>query len=257
MQFVYKTDLELANELIFGTVSQTIEPCSRPRSDEELVIASKNGESCALGELLVRHQKMMFCVARRYTESTDEAHDLVQETMLRATRYFGQFRGESRFTTWLNSIVIHTAISDIRRERHIRWVNLDEQEEEETRFCLRSLQDARRNPEEDYSHRETRHLLQREAMKLPPQYRFILTACDLDGYSIKDVAQALGLHLGAAKSRLRRARWCLSAAMEKSGATRPRVRTDRQAAGAKRGVHLAGERMRASLATSPSAKRSE
>jgi RNA polymerase sigma-70 factor (ECF subfamily) len=227
MQLVCKPEPELASEMSPGALLQDIEVGGLQRSDEELVIAAQNGDSCALGELLGRHQKLLYCVARRYTANAEEAHDLVQETMFRAIRNIGRFRGESRFVTWLNSIVINQAISNKRREKHIRWIALDEHEGEEVRSCTRSLQDVRRNPEEDYSHRELRGLLRREALKLPPKYRFILMACDLDDCSIKEVAHSLGMHLGSAKSRLHRARWSLSARMKKSGSVGANIRKRR------------------------------
>lgn len=227
MQLTCKTEPELASNRSPGALLQDIEAGGLQRSDEELVIAAQSGDSCALGELLGRHQKLLYCVARRYTANAEEAHDLVQETMLRAIRNIGRFRAESRFVTWLNSIVINTAISNKRREKHIRWIALDEQEGEETPFCMRSLRDVRRNPEEDYSHRELRGLLRREALKLHPKYRYILKACDLEDYSIKEVAHSLGMHLGSAKSRLHRARWSLSVAMKKSGAAGTNIRTGR------------------------------
>lgn len=227
MRLECKPGQALASEYSPETLLQAIDGGDQQRSDEELVIAAQNGESCALGELFGRHQKMLYCFARRYTASADEAHDLVQETMLRAIRNIGRFRGESRVVTWLNSIVINTALSNKRREKHIRWIALDEQEGEETRFCMRSLRDVRRNPEEDYSHREIRGLLRRETLKLHPKYRFILKACDLDDCSLEQVAQSLGMRLGAAKSRLHRARWSLSAAMKKSGAVSTNIRRGR------------------------------
>ena len=218
MQLTCKPELAFAGELSAGALLQATKGCGRQRSDEELVIAAQNGESCALGELFGRHQKMLYCFARRYTANADEAHDLVQETMLRAWRNIGRFRGESRFLTWLNSIVINTALSNKRKEKHIHWICLDEQEGEDARFCMRSLRDVRRNPEEEYSHRELRGLLRREALKLHPKYRSILKACDFDDCSLKEVARAQGIQLGAAKSRLFRARWSLSAALKRSGA---------------------------------------
>jgi len=220
-------DPALAGELSPGTLLQVIEGGGRQGSDEELVIAAQNGESCVLGELLGRHQKMLYCVARRYTANAEEAHDLVQETMLRAIRNIGRFRKESRFASWLTAIVINAALSNRRREKHIRWINLDEQEGEETRFSMESLRDARRNPEEDYSHRELHGLLRREALKLRPKYRFILKACDLDECSIDEVARSLGMRIGAAKSRLHRARVSLSAGMKRSRAVGANVRTGR------------------------------
>jgi RNA polymerase sigma-70 factor (ECF subfamily) len=168
---------------------------------------------------------MLYCMARRYTANADEAHDLVQEAMLRAIGNIGRFRRESRFVTWLNSIVINAALSNKRREKRISWINLDEQEGEETRFCMRIIRDVRRNPEEEYSHRELRGLLRSRVMKQRPKDRFILKACDLDDCSLEQVAQSLGIHLGAAKSRLHRARRSLSTAMKKSGAAGINIRT--------------------------------
>jgi RNA polymerase sigma-70 factor (ECF subfamily) len=225
MQLACEPVLALSSEVNPETLLEPIEGGGRQRSDEELVIAAQNGDRCALGELLGRHLNMLHCFARRYTANADDAHDLVQETMLRVIRNIGSFRGESRFVTWLCSIVVNKALSDKRREKHIRWICLDEQGEEEARFCLRSLQDVRRNPEEDYSHREIHHLLRHEALKLPPRDRFIWRACDLDDCSIKKVAGALGMNPGAAKSRLGRARVRLSAAMKKTGAVGTSIRT--------------------------------
>jgi len=230
MQLECKPELALASELIPGDLFQATNGGGQQRSDEELVIAAQRGESCALGELLGRHQKLLFCVARRYTANKEETRDLVQETMLRAIRNIGRFRGECQFVSWLHSIVINTALSSKRREKLIRWIALDEQEEEGTRFCMRSLRDARRNPEEEFSHRELRGLLRSEVLKLPPKYRFILKACDFDECSVEEVARLHGIHAGAAKSRLHRARWKLSTAMKKSGAASTNSGTARHGA---------------------------
>jgi RNA polymerase sigma-70 factor (ECF subfamily) len=227
MRLTCTPEPEFASEMSPGALLQDMEVGGRQRSDEEHVIATQSGESCALGELLGRHQAVLYCVARRYTANADQAHDLVQETMLRAVRNIGRFRRESRFVCWLNSIVINAALSDKRRERRVTWIRLDEQEEVETRFCMKSLSDVRRNPEEECSHSELHSLLRREALKLPPKYRFILMACDFDECSIEEVARLQGMHLGAAKSRLHRARWSLSAAMKKSGAAGKHIRAER------------------------------
>jgi RNA polymerase sigma-70 factor (ECF subfamily) len=228
MQLACKPEPELASEMSPRPLLRAKEGDGRQRSDEELVIAAQNGDSCALGELFGRHQEMLYSFARRYCANADEAHDLVQETMLRAIRNIGRFRRESRFVTWLGSIVINTAISNKRREKHIRWIALDEQEGEENRFCMRNLLDVRRNPEEEYSHRELRGLLRSRVMKQRPKDRFILKACDLDECSIEEFARLQGMHLDAAKSRLHRARRSLSTAMKKSGAVGINIRTGQQ-----------------------------
>lgn len=176
------------------------------RSDEELVIAAQGGESRALDELFSRHRSMLYCFASRIAATPDEADEAVQETMLRAFKNIGRFRGQSRFATWLVAIVVNAAISIRRKEKGIHWVYLDEPYGADARSCTRNLRDLRPNPEDQYSRRELRDLLLREVGKMHPKYRFILQACDLYEGSIEQAAQTLGITLGAAKSRLYRAR---------------------------------------------------
>jgi RNA polymerase sigma-70 factor (ECF subfamily) len=214
MQMVCKKDHESETEDKTECVPCAAVGAGQQRSDKELVIAAQNGELFALEELFSRHQKRVYYHARRYTANADEAHDLVQETLLRAFRNIGRFRWEARFSTWLNTIAFNTALSIKRREKHCHWVVLDELEGNENRFCITSLREVRWNPEEEYSQRERHSLLRSGVMKLRPKDRFILNACDLNECSIEEYARSQGIQPGAAKSRLLRARWRLSAAMK-------------------------------------------
>jgi RNA polymerase sigma-70 factor (ECF subfamily) len=195
----------------------------RHRSDEELVVAAQDGDSSALGELFGRHQKMLYSFARRYTANAEEAHDLVQETMLRALRNIGRFRGEARFATWLVAIVIRAALSLKRKEKCLQWLALDEQVTEFDRMCITQFADARPNPEQIYLQQELRSVLRREILRLHPRYRLVLQACVLEESPIEQVARSLGISPGAAKSRLHRARHSLSAALRGPGAACTRI----------------------------------
>ena len=99
MQLAYKREATFESEMRSETLLETVEGGGQQRSDEELVIAAQNGESCALGELFGRHQKMLYRSARRYTANADEAYDLVQEAMLRAFTNMNRFRRESQFAS--------------------------------------------------------------------------------------------------------------------------------------------------------------
>jgi RNA polymerase sigma-70 factor (ECF subfamily) len=223
MQVVRIPELAHVTELSPGTLAQGIQGGERQLSDEELVFAAQNGNSHALGELFGRHQKMLYNLARRYVANSEEAHDLVQETMLRAWRNIGSFRGESRFASWLGAIVINAALCSKRREKHIQWICIDEREAEENRFCIKRLQDVRRNPEQTHLYNELRRVLQREIQRLHPKYRLVLQAYVFDESSIEQVAHSLGITPSAAKSRLHRGRRSLSAALRSSGSGCARV----------------------------------
>ena len=223
MQLAHIPELAHVTESSPGPLPQGMQGGGRHRSDEELVVAAQDGDSSALGELFGRHQKMLYSFARRYTANAEEAHDLVQETMLRALRNIGRFRGEARFATWLVAIVIRAALSVKRKEKCVQWVVLDEQMTEFDRMCIANLSDVRPNPEQTYVQQELRSVLRREILRLHPRYRLVLQACVLDESPIEQVARSLGITPGAAKSRLHRARHSLSAALRRPVAACARV----------------------------------
>lgn len=197
------------------------------RNDEELVLAAQDGDTLALDELLSRYRNMLYYFARRIAANADEADDVVQESMLRIFTNIGKFRRESRFASWAVSIVVNSAISIRRKEKGVHWIYLDEQNAADAQRCNRSLRDVRPTPEDYCSRHELHGLLRSEVRKLHPKYRIFLQACVFNQCSIKQVAHSLGMGVGSAKSRLHRAKWNLSAAMEKSGAVDTRFTTER------------------------------
>lgn len=228
MQLAQIPESEHVTDLSPATVAQDSQDGGRQFSDEELVIASQNGDSLALDELLGRHQKMLYCCARRYTANAEDAHDLVQETMLRALQNIRRFRGDARFSTWLVAIVIKGALSIKRKDKCRQWVILDEQLPDYNQMRILIPADVRQNPEQEYLRQERRSVLRREMLKLHPKDRLVLQACVCDESSIEQVAQSLGITASAVKSRLYRARHNLSAAMRRSGAACAHANTARR-----------------------------
>jgi RNA polymerase sigma-70 factor (ECF subfamily) len=187
------------------------------RSEEELVLAAQSGDLFALNELLGRHQRMLYSFAYRFAANADEAADLVQETMLRAFRNIGRFRGESKFGTWLAAIAMNEAFDMKREQKRVHWAYLDEPHGTGGNAWKTNLQDLRPNPEESYLRQELRGLMRREVVKLRPKYRLVLQACDFDECPVEQVARSWGMKLGTAKTRLRRARQSLGDALRRHG----------------------------------------
>ena len=178
-------------------------------TEEELVRAAQEGDNTALNELLRRYRHLVHGALRRYAGSHDETEDLVQDVMLRAYRNISQFRGNSRFPSWLIAIGINVAISARRKACRVHWVSLDEPKCPEDQSPAFEPIDHQRTPEQSYVLKERRELLQRKLGYLSPKYRSILMWTDIDGLPLRSTANALGIPLGTAKSRLRRARHML------------------------------------------------
>lgn len=196
-------------------------------TDKELVVAAQNGNAAAWEELLTRHRAMVDRMARRYVMNTEDAEDLVQETMLRAFVNIGTFRGEARFSSWLVAIMINAALSSKRKSKHFHWLYLDEIQESEDRKEAWVVPDSRPNPEQECLRRELRLIIRREVSRQDRKYRLIVQSCDLDQSSISETAQALGITYTAVKSRLHRARRELSSALQKYDAIHTSFKTGR------------------------------
>jgi len=146
-------------------------------------------------ELIMPHLDAAYNLARWLTGNGHDAQDVVQETFLRAYKFFGGFRGGNS-RSWLLSIVRNTAYSWLHKYRkHELCLPFDEEIHE---------------VEGDGSDLEVTRLDQQELMhtveRLPVQFREILILRELEGLSYKEIAEVAGLPVGTVMSRLARAR---------------------------------------------------
>ena len=98
--------------------------------EQALIAAAQAGISDAMDELLVRHRRCLYRAARRFTQTHEEAEDLVQDAMLRAFVNVGKFRHESHFATWLIAIVNNAGLSMKRKGKGVYWLSLDSRKDE-------------------------------------------------------------------------------------------------------------------------------
>ena len=103
--------------------------------DLALVHASKNGDVAAFEELVKRYDGKLFRIAQHLTHNREDAEDIVQEAFLKAFQYLGQFRENSKFSTWLIRITLNQALMKLRKRRPTREASIDNnfQSEEDNR----------------------------------------------------------------------------------------------------------------------------
>jgi len=177
--------------------------------DESLVARCRQGETEAFAPLVRRHQKKMLNLAYRMIGDYEEACDVVQESFLSAYRAIKNFRGEARFSTWLGSIVLNQARSQLKRKS----VRLGREE--------MSLDDPQRSGKDDFAianasleesvtagleKRELDAKIQECLNALEVDYREVLVLREIQGYSYEAIGQTLQLTAGTVRSRLFRAR---------------------------------------------------
>jgi RNA polymerase sigma-70 factor (ECF subfamily) len=88
----------------------------KPTEDSVLADEARRGDRDAFRRLIERHYDMIYRIAYRYVGSAADAEDIAQDVCLALVNKLGQFRGKSKFTTWLYTVVIN-ACRDFSRRR--------------------------------------------------------------------------------------------------------------------------------------------
>lgn len=174
------------------------------RTDGELVKDYVAGDVRAFAVIVRRHRQRMYVVARQYARSEQDAQDIVQEALLRASKSMHTYRGEAQLGTWLHRTVINIALDHHRKRRRLpQSVSLDEEQ---------VTQDANRLLAHDPTATLEQFLALRQAVAtLPVAQRKALLLIDVYGYSVTSAADRLGVRPGTVKSRRSRARETVAA----------------------------------------------
>jgi RNA polymerase sigma-70 factor (ECF subfamily) len=162
--------------------------------------------------------------ALRVLGNRADAEDAVQEALLAAHKHLHQFRGQSQMSTWLTTIVCNCARMQLRKRPRQVHAPLDEQIGEEQRYLLyERLADAGPSPEDACRTSELAAHLRKCTSLLSPSLRRTFQLRVMDGLSIFETAQVLGLPHGTVKAQLARARRKLARYMQR--VLEPRSRT--------------------------------
>lgn len=178
--------------------------------DNELVRLAKAGELGAFEALVDRHERRVFAVARRLVLHEQDAEDVTQQTFLSAMEHLETFREESSFLTWLLRIATHAAIKVIRKRNGLPTVSLEGEVESAEGYSdvphPEYIADWRESPARLVGRNETARLIDEAIGELDEKQRLIFVMRDVEGLSIKETAELLGMTEGNVKVRLLRAR---------------------------------------------------
>jgi RNA polymerase sigma-70 factor (ECF subfamily) len=167
--------------------------------EQSWIQQSLAGDAAAFGRLVEAYQGSVYNLACRMLGNSLEAEDAAQEAFLRAFTKLRTYRSERKFSTWLLSITSHYCIDRLRRRR-FTWLSLEEP------LPPARLQSELGLPEEAALRGETRAEVGRLLDGLEPAYRAPIVLRYWYDLSYDEIADTLGITLGAVKSRLHRAR---------------------------------------------------
>lgn len=173
----------------------TLDQPDDERSDKELLADHVRGDRYAFQIIVQRHRNRLYAVALRTVRDPDEAADALQDALISAFRAAASFRAEAQVTTWLHRIVVNACLDRLRRKQSRPTAPLPEEGPGEPV-----------DPRDAIEETNMSMVVEDALMKIPEDQRAAIVLVDIQGYSIADAAQVLGVPEGTIKSRCARGR---------------------------------------------------
>lgn len=168
--------------------------------DEQLIVAAQSGEVAAIAALVSGSHPNIQRFARSLCATPEDAEDAAQEALVILYRKIGMLRASGALASWMFRIVRNECL------RRARWRLRDHTPWQDTTVAV--------SAEEEVLQRLEASRVAAAVAALPPDHRRVLIMRDIQGYSGRMVADALGIGTAAMKSRLHRARAAVRQALQ-------------------------------------------
>lgn len=137
-------------------------------------------------ELYERYKRAMYTLAYRMTGDFETAGEILQDAFLQVFRHLPDFQGKSTLGAWIKTIVVRTALSELRRRR----------------IVFEPLEPHRETGPVDWGTSIDAEYLERAIQSLPEGYRAVFVLAEVEGYAHKEIGDLLGISEGTSKSQL-------------------------------------------------------
>jgi RNA polymerase sigma factor (sigma-70 family) len=179
-------------------------------SDTELIEQTLAGNQQAYADLIKRHQRFVFTLAMRFVKTREDAEEVAQDCFIKAYRSLESFQRQSKFSTWLYSIVYTTAMTALRKKR----LDTDSIDDENTYIQIENQPGAY-----DVNNAENKsrsYYLNQAIAQLLPDDATIITLFYKGEQSLEEIGAAMGMEPNTVKVNLFRARQRLKEKLERN-----------------------------------------
>jgi RNA polymerase sigma-70 factor (ECF subfamily) len=181
-------------------------------TETELLRQAKGGDFSAFQELADRLQPRVYGLAYRILGQAQDAEDATQQTFLALIEHIADFRQESSLATWVLRIATNHALKILRKKRTVKMIAMSDMGSEEGYGDVphpEFIAPWSRTAEEIAQDAEVQAELEKGLEGLDEKYRLVFVLRDIEGLSVRETAEALGLTESSVKVRLLRARLAL------------------------------------------------
>ena len=186
------------------------------RTDEELITAVLGGEVDSFEELILRYQPRIFGMARKYFRNESDVEDVVQTIFTKTYKKLGSFNHTAPFEHWFMRLSVNTCYDALRRkaknrEQAITDVMFENETDDSWHSRLGSIPD----PNDQEALDKASELVHTVLGQVSEKARIVLTLQELEGRSIKEIAEITGWSISLVKVQAFRARKEMRGAVER------------------------------------------
>jgi RNA polymerase sigma factor (sigma-70 family) len=170
------------------------------KSDIDLISKVLQGDKTAYAQIIKQHQRFVFTLALRFSKCREDAEEIAQDSFIKAFRALPTFKQNSKFSTWLYSIVYTTAMTFLRKKR------LDTQSIDDETSLIQLEAYSSDHTIIEVEHKSKMQFVNLAISQLSPIDAAIITLFYQGEQSLEEIAQALGMESNTVKVKLHRAR---------------------------------------------------
>lgn len=186
----------------------------RQIDDIDLVRRAARRDRVAITAIIKSHNQRLFRLARSIIKRDEDAEDVLQEAYLRAFANLDSFRGDSTLSTWLSRITINEALTRLRQARRLKQRGITVEAANDAHIIPFPGSVCEADPERLMAQRELLRLVERAVDDMADAFRSVFVARVIEGLSVEETADLLGIEQATVKTRLHRARKMVRARLE-------------------------------------------
>ena len=170
--------------------------------EQGLVGRAKEGDLSAYDELIRMYQERIYATIYHMTANHEDAHDLAQETFIKAFQALRSFKGGSSFYTWIYRIAVNKTINFLKQRRHKGHLSLNELDfnAEHDPDLVALISD--KTPHREVGLKELKEKLNKAMLRLSEPHRLVVTLHDVQGLPHEEIAEIMECNIGTVRSRL-------------------------------------------------------
>jgi len=177
------------------------------KPDEYLINRVIRGESNAYAELVDRYKHMVFTLALKILKNREDAEEIAQDTFLKAYNALKDFKGDSKFSTWLYKIAYYGSLDSLKKnKRQVETTKIDISEE----YNIASIDNVLDSMEE----KERAEIIKSAIQQLPADDSVLITLYYFETLSMNEISKVMETSPNTVKVRLYRGRKRLAKILE-------------------------------------------